>query len=355
MNSSFSIESKVRAFSQLGRVMAAVASATTNGVDAAHYALLKEAVVLSSQHNAWFTGAMIHRALSALAGMLDPENLRKWRNQYPLELVSKPRRVLVVSAGNIPAVGFHDWMCVLMSGHDYIGKLSGDDRFLIPAMERVLTSIEPAFELRSVFTDQPVKEFGAVIATGSGNTSRYFEYYFSKWPHLIRANRTGVAILSGRESRHELKAVVDDLILYYGLGCRNVSACYIPQGFDVVALCDVLATRNEELMQNHKWMNNYDYQKALMLINREPFFDTGALLLRHHTDLNTPVAVVNLITYSDAGFLEAALVEKGAGIQCVVSSGGWFPASFSFGKSQQPSLSDYADGVDTMNFLTSLG
>lgn len=354
MKSSFSIETRVNAFSALGRVMAAVASATAGGVDAGHFALLKEAVFQSSQHNGWFTGAMIHRALSALAAMLNPDSLRNWLDQYPLDRPSQPRRVLVVSAGNIPAVGFHDWMCVLLAGHHYLGKLSNDDRFLVPALEKVLASIEPAFAGRSMFSDQPVKDFEAVIATGSGNTSRYFEYYFSKWPHVIRSNRTGVAILSGREGRHELEGLTDDLILYFGLGCRNVSACYIPQGFDVAPLCDAIASRQDELLQNHKWMNNYDYQKALMLINQQPFFDTGAMLLRHHTELNTPVAVVNLISYRDAGMLQASLAEKGAGIQCVVSSGAWFTGSLPIGQSQQPSVTDYADGVDTMTFLTHL-
>ncbi|OFY11278.1 MAG: hypothetical protein A2X11_10920 [Bacteroidetes bacterium GWE2_42_24] len=351
INRLLSLNQRVSAFAGLGRVLAVVTGQDDSVVDQRHCAIIREAIEQSALHNGWFTMQMVSRALSALVPMLDASLLLAWASGYLQEDQVIQERVLVVSAGNIPAVGFHDWLCVLMSGHSYLGKVSSDDRFLIPAMARVVEELEPGFIGSSVFTDQIVSDFDKVIATGSGNTSRYFEYYFSRWPHLIRSNRTGIAVLRGGEDEPELNALADDITLYYGLGCRNVSACFIPENYDPSVLCEGLARRSAELIQCNKWVNNYDYQKALMLINNQPFYDTGALLLRYHTEWVTPVAVINLIRYSTPDSLRQEFISKASAIQCVVSAGGWYEKSIPFGTSQQPGLDDYADGVDTMLFL----
>lgn len=351
MNSPLSLQQRVSAFAGLGRVLAAVTGQPDDVAEPRHCAVIKEAVAQSVIHNGWFTTQMVSRALAALVPMLDAGLLYSWASGYDSGGKTKPERVLVVSAGNIPAVGFHDWLCVLISGHRYLGKVSADDRFLIPAMARVVEELEPGFSGYSVFTDQIVKDFDRVIATGSGNTSRYFEYYFSRWPHLIRSNRTGLAVLRGDENEANLDALADDITLYFGLGCRNVSSCFIPAGYDPAILCEALARKSAELVQCNKWVNNYDYQKALMLINNQPFYDTGALLLRYQAEWVTPVAVVNLIEYVAPEPLQHEFAANASAIQCVVSAGGWFEHSLPFGASQQPGLGDYADGVDTMSFL----
>lgn len=351
MNKVLSIEKRLTAFSRLGELLLAVATDDTTTRNDTFTGILREVVDNSSVNNGWFTLPMIKRALVNLSDMLKPEVLGAWIGNYPLENKLSDKVVLVVSAGNIPAVGFHDWLCVLMSGRRYLGKLSSDDRFFLPAMSRVLEMVEPGFSGRTAFVTEPARDFDAVIATGSGNTSRYFEYYFSKWPNIVRANRTGLAVLDGRESASDLEALADDILLYYGLGCRNVSVCFVPAGYDAGSLCKVLSDKTEMLMSNHKWANNYDYQKALLLVNKESFADTGGLLLHYSTGWTSPVAVVSLVHYSDSALLGEQIALRKNEIQCVMSSGGWFRGSLPFGTAQNPGPADYADGVDVMDFL----
>jgi hypothetical protein len=258
-------------------------------------------------------------------------------------------------AGNIPLVGFHDFLCVLVSGNIFTGKLSTQDQHLLPALAGILISEAPSFAERVMFIDR-LETMDAVIATGSGNTSRYFEYYFNKYPHIIRKNRNGTAFLSGNETEDELAALGADLFQYFGLGCRNVSKLYVPEGYDFGRFFTCIASYSG-IINHHKYANNYDYRKAIMMVGRIPFLDNGFLLVKKDAALSSPVAVLHYEEYRDEGEAVQKINAEIENIQCIAAS--VFPGACSFpivpfGAAQRPSLTDYADGVDTMEFLINL-
>ena len=307
----------------------------------------------ASNYNGWFEEGMVRHALLALGESLREEKLKKWVSAYPLDEVKAPKTVGVVMAGNVPAVGFHDFLSVLMSGHRILARLSSDDSKLLPAMTDLLLSLEPKFESYITFTDSHLKGFGAVIATGSNNTSRYFEYYFGKYPNIIRKNRNGIAVLDGKETEEELEALANDIFLYFGLGCRNVSKIYVPKGYDFKPLLAVIGKRSE-IAQHHKYFNNYEYNKAIYLINKRPHLDTGNLLLVEDDQIASPVGVLYYEYYDSEEILRNSLMVRNEEIQCTLSQVGFLPNTIPLGNSQQPELWDYADGVDTMEFLIQL-
>jgi len=261
-----------------------------------------------------------------------------------------------VLAGNIPLVGFHDVLCVLISGNFALIKASSQDARLITQVLKRLTAIESAFEQRFAFTER-LKDFDAVIATGSNNTSRYFEYYFGKVPHIIRKNRNSVAVLTGRETTEQLHALGRDIFDYFGLGCRNVSKLFVPEGYDFVPFFEAIEPY-KNIINHHKYNNNYDYNKSIYLVNRDKHLDNGFLLVKEDERMVSPLAVLFFEYYDDLQSLDERLNHEKENIQCIVTaaplaSGAW-GTTVNFGRSQQPSLWDYADGVDTMDFLTKL-
>jgi hypothetical protein len=262
------------------------------------------------------------------------------------------RTVAVVMAGNIPAVGFHDLLCVLISGNRLMARLSSNDKQLLPAICDMLVGIEPGFADRFSFTEEQISGFDAVIATGSNNTARYFNYYFGKYPHIIRKNRNGVAVLTGNETEKELKALGEDIFTYFGLGCRNVSKLFIPDGYDVKILLDALQVF-EKAGDHHKYHNNYDYNKSIYLVNGDDHFDNGFLLLKEDASIASPVSVVYFERYSAIGKLNDLINGNLEDIQCVVSTDRKIHGAIPPGTTQHPKLWDYADGVDTMKFLVS--
>lgn len=305
--------------------------------------------------NGWFTEANVRQMLVAMGNSLEEPKLLKWLSNYQpqIEAIKVEKAVAVVLAGNIPAVGFHDFLSVLMSGNKLLAKLSSNDQKLLPAIAELLLAIEPRFESLITFTKETLKNFDAVIATGSNNSSRYFDYYFGKYPHIIRQNRNGVALLSGKETTSDFEGLADDIFSYFGLGCRNVSKIFVPEGYDFSSLLQVF-TEKQSIIENSKYFNNYEYNKALFLVNSQPHFDTGNVLLVEEEQIASPVSVVNYEYYQDEQTLKKLFNQNKAQIQCVVSDGGSYGNSILFGKSQQPELWDYADGVDTMQFLLSL-
>jgi hypothetical protein len=256
-------------------------------------------------------------------------------------------------AGNVPLVGFHDLLCVLISGNKLLAKLSSDDNKMLPAIVDLLVQINPGFKDLVKVTDGKMEKFDAVIATGSNNTSRYFDYYFGKYPNIIRKNRNGVAVLTGTESQVELEGLADDIFLYYGLGCRNVSKLYLPKDYDLIKLMQVLEFR-KSISENHKYFNNYEYNKAIYLVNGTNHFDAGNLILTENESIASPVSVVFYEFYEDLEKLKNSLSLISDKIQCIVSKETFGKNTVQFGKSQEPALWDYADGVDTMEFLLSL-
>ena len=301
--------------------------------------------------NAWFTEQSINEALAGVQRYLEEHKLRQWTQPLP-DFPPAVKRIGVVMAGNIPLVGFHDFLTVLISGHTVWAKLSSQDSFLLKYIANLLTEIEPRFQESIVWVDK-LKEADAIIATGSDNASRYFEYYFSKYPHVIRKNRTGVGILRGGESPEALRQLGKDVFQYFGLGCRNVSKLWVPQGYNFVPMIESWEGYQEVLL-HHKYHNNYDYNKSIHLVNGDPFLDTGFVMLKESESLVSPISMVFYETYVDQADLKQKVADQRKKIQCIVSENAWFANSIPFGHAQQPELWDYADGVDTLAFVNSL-
>ncbi|OFY50467.1 MAG: hypothetical protein A2W85_10540 [Bacteroidetes bacterium GWF2_41_31] len=306
-------------------------------------------------YNGWFTEPMVRKAISSLGKSMTMENLEKWLKPYLKHLaeINENQSIGLVMAGNIPAVGFHDLLCVLITGNKLKAKLSSDDNRLIPALTKLLVAIEPGFADSVMFTNDRLNGFNAIIATGSNNSARYFEYYFGKYPHIIRKNRNGVAVLTGKESQDELQLLCSDIFSYYGLGCRNVSHLYVPREYDFVPLLDA-CQQWVAVNDNHKYFNNYEYNKAIFLVNSTAHFDAGNLLVTESASLASAVSVLHYEYYSNVDGLQKKLEVLQDQIQCVVAADSLFDFSIPFGKSQEPQLWDYADGIDTIGFLMGL-
>lgn len=305
----------------------------------------------ASAHNNWFTQGNIRAALNGVQQYLEKDKLEKWASSYTLEPAS-PKTVGLVMAGNIPLVGFHDFLSILIAGHKTKIKPSHQDPFLLPYLTDILIEIAPAFQDKVEFADQ-LKGVEAIIATGSDNTSRYFKYYFSKYPHIIRKNRTSVGIITGEESKEDLYALGKDIFQYYGLGCRNISKIFVPNDYDFTTFFEAIAPF-KDIHENHKYVNNYDYNKSIYLVNKVPHQDNGFLLITPSPNLVSPIAVLYFEPYDNPTHISDKLQHLSEKIQCVVSKKAWFENSLPFGKAQEPELWDYADGVDTMRFLEAL-
>lgn len=320
-----------------------------NHLDAIDEVELDQVVLKVRNENPWFTPGSINLALEGIRRYLDAKKLRKWISNYTIT-PQTPKKIAVVMAGNIPLAGFHDMLSVLVSGHALIAKLSSKDTVLPDFAVNKLIAIEPRFE---AFISLPprLKNFDAVIATGSDNSARYFHYYFDKYPHIIRKNRTSCATLSGLESSGDLTLLGRDVFTYFGLGCRNVSKIFIPEDFDPTRLIkawDIYV----DILHHHKYHNNYDYQKSILLVNKIPFYDSGFVILQENEKLVSPISVVYMERYKNNDDLSEKLGKVSDKIQCIV--GNTSADHVPFGQAQSPDLWDYADRVDTMRFLESL-
>lgn len=332
------IDERIQAFSKLGNYLR-----TIDKDDLA--ALIDRA----KMHNAWFTNDSIATAIRGLDSFLEADRLRRWTEAYDLINVSS-KTVAIVMAGNIPFVGFHDLLSVLISGHRAQIKLSSKDSILIPHLTSKLVEIEPRFSSCITFVEQ-LKGFDSVIATGSDNSARYFDYYFAKYPHIIRKNRTSCAILTGTETTDELKALGGDIFTHFGLGCRNVSKVFVPEGYTFPKFFESIESY-QPIIHHHKYHNNYDYQKSIMLVNSTSFLDNGFLMVTESERMVSPIAVIYYEAYSSIDSLKAKLSTVKDKTQCIV--GKVTPATVSFGQTQHPELWDYADQIDTLKFLSNL-
>ncbi len=344
-------EKKIKAFSELGKFLGLFKKLLVTDNEELN---TFENLMLGSAHfNGWFTEDNVSCAVSGLSSMLEKSKLEKWIAGYTIPENNKPKRVGVIMAGNIPLVGFHDFLCVLISGNSCVAKLSSQDNRLLKALAVKLISIEPLFKDRIIFEEGKLENIDAIIATGSNNTSRYFEYYFGKYPNIIRKNRNSVAVLTGNETPEQLVLLGDDIFMYFGLGCRNVSKLYVPEGYNFDNFFNAIENR-KKIVFHSKYANNYDYNKAILLVNKVEHFDNGFLLLKNDSVLSTPVSRLNYSFYKDLEEVKQELETRQNEIQCVVSSmQGEFNSGVAFGQSQSPELWDYADGVDTMQFLLS--
>ena len=304
--------------------------------------------LIENQHliNPWFTPANVRIALNAIASELTKENLIKWTNAYPLLKENiNPERAGVIMAGNIPLVGFHDFLSVLISGNNLIAKTSSKDSGLISYISEILCSVNPEFKNKIEFTNGTLSNFDLVIATGSNNSSRYFEYYFGKYPNIIRKNRNSIAIIDGNETATQLEALGTDIFSYFGLGCRNISKIYIPEGYDLTALSKNWDSFSD-CIGHQKYANNYDFNKAVYIVNKESFHDTGYILMKEENKLSSPVSVLHYEYYKSQYAVKQQTELLNDKIQCIAGKQ-YIP----FGKTQSPHLWDYADGIDTIEFL----
>ncbi len=320
----------------------------THVFDTHQQALADYVKTAANTHNAWFTPSQVTAALHAWGQMLTTTKLNDFVKPYELDAITSPKTVGLVMAGNLPLVGFHDYLCVLLSGHQALVKLSSDDEFLLPILHRILSLIEPALEPKATFTKEKLQGFDAVIATGSNNSARYFDYYFGKYPHIIRRNRHSVAVLSGHETPETLQALSKDILQYFGRGCRSISKLYLPKDYPVHQLLDNM--KDFDWLQRHsKYMNNYEYNKAIFLVNNTPHFDNGFVLLTENTAFSSPISVIHYAFYNSLQEVDDELQQHHDQLQCIVGQG-YTP----FGNAQQPGLEEFADGVDTLYFLQKL-
>jgi hypothetical protein len=305
---------------------------------------LSKVTELAYIHNGWFSLNFVNHAISSVGAMLD----RKSLDSFIVRETDSPKTVAVICAGNIPMVGFHDILCVLLSGHKAMIKLSSDDNVLLPFFLKLLVHYEPEFESQILFAAAKMTSFDAVIATGSNNTSNYFQYYFGKYPHIIRKNRTSVALLSGKESKQDLKNLGADVFTYYGLGCRNVSKLLVPENYSFNEFFESIVDYGF-VIENKKYGNNYDYHRAIYLLEQHEFLDNNFVMIKRSGDLHSPVGVIYYDYYRSEEDIKNYLDQHKAEIQCVVGEG-----RIPFGYSQRPVITDFADNVDTRDFLVSL-
>lgn len=310
---------------------------------------LNIAIQKSYEENLWFIPEFTKKAIKNIAYWLTIEKLSKWIEKYPAPTFS--RKIGIIMAGNIPLVGFHDFLCTLISGHTAIIKLSGKDQLLLPAIANELIKIEPDYEQKIQFVSNAPKEVDAIIATGSDNTARYFDYNFNGIPRIIRKNRTSAAVINGMEPENELIGLADDICTFFGHGCRNISKVYLPDKTTLNRL--VIALSKYKWMLNHEYYsNNVRYQKARLKALDIPYVDGGPVLFIEEEQLNSPVGIVNIQYYDSIKNVEQTLEINAEKIQCIVGSE--LINSVNLGSAQKPDVNEYADNVDTLEFLTAM-
>jgi hypothetical protein len=309
----------------------------------------KEVKYKASLINPWFTPGFIDLASENIAKhFLDRQKLVDWTSDYKLEPV-QPKKIGIVMAGNIPLVGFHDLLGVFISGHKSIIKASLKDEVLITHLVQKLKEWSTQNSELNEFMvfEQMLKSCDAYIATGSNNSAKYFEYYFSKYPHIIRRNRTSIAVIDGNETQEDLGKLADDVHLYFGMGCRNVTKIYAPKDYDFIPLLDAFKKYNY-FKDHHKYKNNYDYNLTLHILNGKFYMTNESIILVENPSLFSPISQLNYEFYTSKGEVAEKLNEE-TDLQCAIGHG-YIP----FGQAQLPSLTDYADGIDTINFLVNL-
>jgi len=307
-----------------------------------------EKVIKKAQsNNSWFTDENIKINLTYWSKKLIKTNLNQWLSKYNLKDTFR-KNIAIIMAGNIPLVGFHDFICVFLAGHNSIIKLSSNDKYLIPFLLNLVKFPSD----RVVYLDGMLKDYDAVIATGSDNTSRYFEYYFKNKQSIIRKNRNSIAILDGNETDEDLKSLSHDILTYFGLGCRSVSKLYVPKDYNFDSFFNSIFGY-KDLINNHKYANNYDYNKAIYLMSEYKFLDNGFFMIKEGKEMHSPISTINYEYYDNISHLNEKIKQQEDNIQCVVSNIK-FEGRIDFGETQNPSLNQYADNIDVMNFLLTI-
>jgi len=342
---------RIAAFTELGEHLGFV---DMHAKQSKNIELFKNTIRQASLNNEWFTLENILFSIKSIAENLQEKSLSKWLKKYPeLKKYQTSKNVAVIMAGNIPLVGFHDLLSILITGHKAIVKLSSKDDVLLKGIVELLFNINSEFKKYIYFTDEYLKDFDAVIATGSNNSAQYFEYYFGKYPNIIRKNRNSIAVLTGNETEEELKLLADDIFQYFGLGCRNVSKIYIPDNFDLDRLFKAVY-HYKEILDHNKYANNYTYNRSIYMMNKIRFLENGFLILKEDLAMSSPISVLFYERYKNLETVKQRIDIEKEQIQCVVSNEKDLPQRVSFGEAQKPQLWDYADNVDTVKFLLRL-
>ena len=307
----------------------------------------EQLIQLSQSHNGWYTPEQVYFSIQSWAKALTQENLDQWTSSYDFT-IAESKTIALILAGNIPLVGFHDFISVLISGHNVLIKTSSNDQHLLPFLAKYLITLEPQLAQKITFVEGKLENFDAVIATGSNNTARYFEYYFKDKPSIIRKNRNSVAVLNGQETKEQLIALGEDIFRYFGLGCRNVSKLFVPKGYSFDAFFEAIF-EYQEVIHYEKYANNYDYNKAVFLMSNYKLLDNGFLTLKEDSSHASPISSVFYEYYDSLTEIEKRLESEAETIQCIVSNN-LVQNSIPFGQTQCPQLWDYADHVDTISF-----
>jgi hypothetical protein len=354
------LKQRITAFVQLSEVLKPIAANADwpgyqCGIVESEYNDFKSLIPLLTHHNGWFTPENVRMALGAWSKNLSSEQLNLWLEKYPQDLLEKEniKNVGLVLAGNIPMVGFHDVLSVLISGHRAVIKLSSDDKLLIPAILHMLCIIEPEFNERILLVDGKLQNIDSVIATGSNNTSRYFEQYFAGYPHIIRGSRNSLALVDESTDTETLKKLGHDIFDYFGLGCRNVSHVMFSEGYPINRFFEAIYDFHP-IVNHNKYANNYDYYKAIFLLNKEDLLDNGFLILRKNQMFYSPLGTLHYQFYKSIPEALEIIESRKTELQCVVDATGKVPNAVLPGETQKPALWDYADGIDTIKFLLEL-
>ena len=336
----------LRQFSEEGNVKAA--SVLQNDLFFDDFVSL---IVLSQSYNGWFTPEQVKFSVQSWAKALTEDNLNQWLSNYDFSK-NEPKKVGLVLAGNIPLVGFHDFLSVLISGHDVLVKTSSNDQHLLPFLAKYIIAVNPELGSRIQFVEGKLENFDAVIATGSNNTARYFEYYFKDKPSIIRKSRNSVAVLTGNETTEQLTVLGEDIFRYFGLGCRNVSKLFVPKGYSFVPFFEAIF-KHQDVIHYEKYANNYDYNKAVFLMSNFKLLDNGFLTIKEDKSHASPISSVFYEFYDDIDELKTRLESESEQIQCIVSDR-IIENSVDFGQTQKPALWNYADNIDTISFLLTI-
>ena len=344
-------EEIIKGFEQLGVLMTSLGENKdwenfSVGVTESEYLSLQTLINRQVSYNGWFTKENVRGSLLKLGSNLIYSDLLNWASSYTFS--NEQRTIAVIMAGNIPLVGFHDFLSVLVSGNKIVAKLSSDDKTLLPALGQHLIEFIPGLKERIVFTSGRIGEIDAVIATGSDNSMQYFEQYFGKYPNIFRKNRTSIAVLKGDETEDDIKSLGSDIFDYFGLGCRNVSHLMLPEGFELSRFFEGVISYGE-VIHNNKYGNNYDYNKAVYLMNKLEILDNNFCLLRESNELFSPLSMIHYQFYKDQSDIDNYIKEHESKIQVVVGRD-----YLDYGQAQCPAFNDYADGVDVMQWLNKL-
>ena len=345
------LNDRIELVSELGQFFKKYLDTNYDNTNDDNLIIFEKIIQQGKLNNPWFTDQNMKVNLSYWAEKLNKYDLTQWMNNYHTMNISS-KNVAIIMAGNIPLVGFHDFLSVFLSGHNSIIKLSSNDKHILPFLTNLMISINNELSKKIIYIEGKLQGYDAVIATGSNNTSRYFEYYFKNKKSIIRKNRNSIAVLDGSENEDDLSLLGDDIFTYFGLGCRSISKLYVPENYCFDLFFNSIFKWND-LINSHKYANNYDYNKAIYLMSEYKFFDNGFFMVKEGSELYSPISTINYEFYNDISTLKQKIKADDKDIQCIVSNTE-IENKINFGETQKPSLSQYADNIDVVEFLLTI-